>query len=133
MVSTGYVSPGAAASTDAHLGIAVEYATDPTSTGLVKIGVITNKRMRYRVQTKTGFSTPTIARVFETSTIVTYAVGNTTTHQSIMALDDSGTSHLPWVILGLWDSPTNSWADGAIVVVRYGADIALAAQGFPGI
>jgi len=115
------------------LGIALEYATDPNSTGLVKVAVCTNKRKRYRVQTKTGFTTPTIARVFETSTIVTYAAGNSTTHQSIMSLDDSGTSHLPWVILGLWEAPTNAWGDGAIVVVRYAADIALAADGFPGI
>jgi hypothetical protein len=133
MVSTGYVTLPAAGQTDTHLGIAAEYVSDAAaSTGTMKIKVITDKQMRYRVQMKTGL-TASIDYVFNTSDIATYAVGSSTTHQSICSLDTPGTSHLPWVILGLWDSPSNAWGDGAIVIVKYAADIALAADGFPGI
>lgn len=79
-----------------------------------------DRNMLYVVQLKTGITTPTQANsMFMFADVITYASGNTTTLQSVLALDQPGTASAPFEIIGLDLTQNNSWGDSAVVVVRY--------------
>jgi hypothetical protein len=126
MTSAGSVSVAAAGVTTTHIGIAAEYVSDvAAASGTQVIHVYDDPGILYRVQTKTGL-TSAQAYIFYTADMITYAVGNSTTKQSVMALDTCGTSSKPWIITGLFPSPTNAWGDSSIVIVKYNQHVFLA-------
>ena len=83
-----------------------------------------DKEMIYKVQLKTGITTPTQANsMFMYADIDTYPTGNTSTLQSECVLAQPGTSAAPFEIIGLALTEGNSWGDSAVVLVRYSAAI----------
>ncbi len=106
VTATGTVSVCAAGNTTTHLGIAAEYVTDAASAGSKKIKIYCDPNIIYEVQANAAY---TISNVFNTGDIITYAVGDSTSKKSKMALDTFGTSTKPWLVLGLVDTPDNDW------------------------
>ena len=107
VTATGSVTVVAAGTTTTHFGIAAEYVTDAASVaGGKKIKVYIDRGIIYAVQANAAY---TASNQFNTGDIITYAVGDATSKKSKMALDTLGTSTLPWLVIGLVDSPDNAW------------------------
>ena len=116
---SGCVTVAAAGQTTTHVGIAGEYVSDSGSVGGKTIHVYDDPNMEFIVQVNTGVTVSSVTYVFNTGDIIAYAAPTSPATQSIMALNTLGTSHLPWMVMRLWNSPNNAWGDSAIVVVRY--------------
>jgi len=117
IVTAGTVQVSAAAAGVINLGIAAEYVSDPLSAGGKKIMVYDSPNNLYEVQVTTA-QTLTIADLFGTSDIVTYAAGNTNTGQSIMEIDNPAAGSLPWLILRLSPVKDNAWGQHCKVIVK---------------
>ena len=120
MTNGGTISIAAAGATTTHLGIAAEYVS--SSAAGAEIAVWDDPNILYKIQTTNSITT-TVSNVFNTSDIITYAAGNTTTGQSIMELDTPGTSSLPWIIIGLAGDADNAWGEFSKVVVKYNQSV----------
>ena len=122
--TTGTVLHGAASATTTHIGVAAEYVYDSGSAGGLTVHVYDDPGILYRVQVKTG-ETPALTNVWGTADIYTYAVGSSTSLQSSCVLTTISNSSKPWIVLGLWSSPSNAWGDSAIVIVKYNQHVFL--------
>lgn len=116
ITDAGTINVGAASATTTHLGIAAKYISSASAGD--EIAVWDDPDIVYKVQTTNSITTAQ-TNVFNTSDIITYAAGNTTTGQSIMELDTPGTSSLPWLIIGLYGAPDNAWGEFSKVLVTY--------------
>jgi hypothetical protein len=116
--SSGTVNVIAAGETVTHIGVAAEYKYDSGSSGTMKIKVYDDPNTLFMVQTYSG-DTTTLAWTFYTADIITYTAGNAYTGQSKLTLGAAGTSTLPWIIVGLYDTPDNTWGQYSKVIVKY--------------
>jgi hypothetical protein len=127
LTNTGTVTVAAAGVTTTHIGVAAEYVTDAASAAGKKIKIFDDPGIIYKVAVGTGITASAQTYVFNTADIITYAVGYATTLTSRMALSTLGTSSLPWIVLGLYESPDNHWDDTyPVVVVKYNQHVFLA-------
>lgn len=123
LTNAGTISIGAAAQTTTNIGISTDYVASASAGATIQI--YDDPSLIFWVQTTDSITT-TISNVFNTSDIITYAAGNTTTGLSIMELDTPGTSSKPWIILGLFDSPDNAWGEFSKVLAKYNQHVFLA-------
>jgi hypothetical protein len=124
LTNAGTVTVSAAGQTTTHMGVAAEYVSDSGSAAGKKIKVYDDPGIIYKMFVGTGVTASSQTYVFNTADHITYAAptgAQLAAKISCMALDTLGTTTtLPFIVLGLYESPDNAWDDTYVVVkVKY--------------